>query len=283
MFYFIYKCVILHYFKKINILKTFRIYRLLAIVMVFLLLSFQDYEPELKKRITDTAFRYEFYVTTKEPEIRAGRMYYWFRAGAIHNSENGVSGQLLNDVFEKFYLNNQLAEKGEFRKGLKVGLWKTWHTNGVLESIQYWNEGRKKGTYYQYSNKGEIIEKGRYSADKKQGQWINFVSKDTIEYNNGLIKVLSETEIARQTKRKEKEAKRKLKREEKEKEKLEKGKLSEKDNDVKGSTPELGNEADEKEKSKATFPNKKNDSKPKKDNFLKRLFSKKEKSNDKGQ
>lgn len=124
-----YKCIILHYFKN-SILKTFGIYSLLGFVLVLSLLSFQEWEPNLKKRISDTSYRYEFYVTKDEPRVKSDRIYYWFKGGTIHNSENGISGELLHDVFEKFYLNNQLAEKGEFKKGLKVGLWKTWYANG---------------------------------------------------------------------------------------------------------------------------------------------------------
>lgn len=195
--------------KTVNIISN---YRFLFVILVLALLSFQ--EPNLKKRIADKEFKYEFYVTNKEPSIKSDRMYYWFKGGSIHNSENGVSGELLNEDFEKFYLSNQLAEKGEFSRGLKVGLWKTWHPNGVIESTQYWSDGRKKGMYYQYNQDGVLIEKGRYSANKKQGMWVNFISKDSIKYKNGekVIKVIDQEAIAREAKRAENQAKRKANR-----------------------------------------------------------------------
>ncbi|MCF6133360.1 toxin-antitoxin system YwqK family antitoxin [Flavobacterium wongokense] len=258
-------------------------YWFLGLVIILSFLSFQ--EPELKKRITDTDYKYEFYVTDNEPGLKSDRMYYWFKGGAIHNSENGISGQLLNNSFEKFYLNNQLAEKGRFESGLKVGLWRTWYPNGVLESTQNWGNGRKKGMYNFYSDRAVLIEKGRYSAGKKQGQWINFISKDTITYIDDKIKVLSKEELAREAKRKENKAKRKLKREEKKalkkQAKPEDEKQSGKDkNTIKGTPSKSGKEAAKQNSAKSGTSNKP-DSKPKKDNFFKRLFSKKEKSNGK--
>lgn len=122
-----YKKNIKLYHSKFTPLSTSKFSILLFGLLVFLLGSFTP--PNLKKRITDTEFRYEFYTTKKEVSAKQDRLYYWFKGGAIHSSEYGVSGELLDGEFEKFYLNNQLAEKGEFKKGLKEGLWKTWHCN----------------------------------------------------------------------------------------------------------------------------------------------------------
>lgn len=165
-----------------------RIYKLLwvaACLSVFLLFSFE--EPKLKKRITDKEFKYEFYVTDKKPDIKSGRLYFWFKGGAIHSSEVGASGELLDDAFNKFYLSNQLAEQGTFSRGLKNGNWKTWYSNGTLETFQYWHEGRRNGNYKRYSDTGALIEKGRYRANKKQGQWIDFRTNDTMNYDRGNI------------------------------------------------------------------------------------------------
>lgn len=181
MFFYFFINVYIALLLKITILRTTDIYCFLGTVIVLSLVSFQ--EPKLKKRITDKDFKYEFYVTDDSPRIKEQRIYYWFKGGAIHTSENGTSGQLLHDTFEKFYLNNQLAEKGNFESGLKVGLWRTWHQNGVLKSTQDWASGRRRGMYLHYNDKAVLIEKGRYYTGKKQGQWINFITKDTIEYN----------------------------------------------------------------------------------------------------
>lgn len=259
-------------------------------LLLFLLVSFQ--EPILKKRITDKDFRYEFYVTDKEPNIKSERMYYWFKGGAIHNSENGVAGELLNGAFEKFYLSNQLAEKGEFSRGLKVGQWRTWYPNGVLETTVYWNEGRKRGAYYHYSENAFLLERGRYSAGKKQGQWINFVSKDTIVFDRGekVVKVLSPEDLAKEAKRKENKAKKKQKREERKSEKK-RAKQTEKEQKELQKTIENSKTngkannpttTSNNKKQKSTSVTSKKNTEVKKESFFKRLFSKKKKTDGKG-
>lgn len=243
---------------------------LLFFLSLFILLTSFE-ELKLKKKITDKEFRYEFFVTEKKAETKENRMYYWFKGGEIHNSESGISGHLLNDSFEKFYLNNQLAEKGMFNKGLKVGYWKTWHPNGVIKSTQYWDTGRKNGAYHLYDQKGELIEKGYYRRNKKQGKWINYLAKDTVTYKNNEILVvkLSDEQILRNKEKKEKQTAKKEKREALEKEKKLKKQGQKQQEQQKKLNKKRQNEV------KGKNSDKEKPSKEKKENFFTRLFSKK--------
>ena len=95
--------------------------RFIKIFFVFVLLvSFTD--PYSIKRISDANFRYEFFTSTKEVKPKVAKVYFWFKGGAVHSATSGVSGQVLNGNFKKFYHSNQLAEEGNFKYGLKVGL-----------------------------------------------------------------------------------------------------------------------------------------------------------------
>lgn len=154
-------------------------------IAVFLLLSFSD--PYAIKRITDGNFRYEFYVTDKQVSPKGEKTYYWFKGGKIHSTQSGLTGSILNGPYIKMYLSNQLAEQGNFKKGLKDGLWKTWYPNGTLETTQQWHNGIKKGKYYYYSNSGELIQKGTFKKNLKQGQWIDGATNDTVRYKKGII------------------------------------------------------------------------------------------------
>lgn len=228
----------------------------------------QSQELDQKKKVTDKDFKYEFYVTKKRPVIKDKKVYYWFKGGTIHASEGGDSGELLDGVFEKFYLNNQLAEKGRFRKGLKIGVWKTWHSNGNVKTQCYWNNGRKNGSFYQYDESGVLIEKGRFTKDKRQGKWVNFQKKDTLQYwkNEVFIKKITAKDSIRHLtkKRMQKEVKQKknIKKKEKEQQKQSKAQLRKKNKEA-----------------KKQLTNKKV---KKKESFFKRLFSKKEKTHGKG-
>ncbi len=183
---------------------TISLYIILAVSSV----SFSD--PYTVKRISDVNFRYEFYTTNKNVKPRINKTYYWFKGGAIHNAQSGIAGELLHDKFVKMYNSNQLAEQGQFKKGLKIGLWRTWHPNGIVETNQNWNSGLKSGMFYKYDENGNLIEKGSYNGDKKHGKWIDFVKKDTIEYKNGDV-YIKKIKLSKEKKIELKEANKKAK------------------------------------------------------------------------
>lgn len=162
-------------------------YNFWLIINVFLL--FPSSETSLKKRISDVNFRYEFYTTDKSVYPEPEKQYYWFKGGAIHNSEFGTAGELLHKEYRKFYHSNQLAEAGKFKNGLKVGLWKAWFENGTIKSNVSWSDGQMDGAFYGYDQNGKLVEYGKYKNGKKHGRWINAISKDTLKYRNGEVVV----------------------------------------------------------------------------------------------
>lgn len=228
------------------------------------LLSFTD--PYTIKRISDQYFRYEFYTTDKDVNIKHNKDYYWFKGGLIHKAEGGVSGQLLDGEFKKYYHSNQLAEQGFFKRGLKIGLWKTWFEDGTTESTQEYSSGQKDGQFYSYSSGGKMLEKGYYVSGKKHGNWINYVTQDTVQYKKGKIFVpkpkltKEEKAAAKEQKKKEQELKKQKKEQEQENKKSGKPKTAKK-------------ETKKTEQSKESKKN--NDTE--KQGFFKRIFSKKEK------
>ena len=99
-------------------MKTYLKLYFLATTFYFLLVSFDN--PYSIKRITDKDFRYEFYTFNKKLNPESNKFYYCFKGGLIHCTESGVSGELLNGNFIKMFHNNQLAEQGSFKYGLKI-------------------------------------------------------------------------------------------------------------------------------------------------------------------
>ncbi len=174
------------------------------LIISFLFFSFSD--PYSIKRISDKDFRYEFYTISKVIKPKNNKIYYWFKGGVIHNAQSGIAGELLNDKFVKMHHSNQLAEQGFFKKGLKVGLWKTWYQSGMIETTQKWSNGIKSGSFYNYNENGELIQKGKYKNNKKNGTWIDYIKKDTIVYKNGIIFV-KKTKLPKEEKAKKKEEK----------------------------------------------------------------------------
>lgn len=166
-------------------LKTKVLPGIFYLALALILVSFSD--PYTIKRISDADFRYEFYTTDKKINPKDNKMYYWFKGGTIHNSQAGIAGQLLHDKFVKMYHSNQLAESGTLKNGLKTGIWKTWHPNGMLQTIQKWNNGFKTGIFLNYDLKGNLLEKGKFKNNLKQGTWISYATKDTLSYRRGVV------------------------------------------------------------------------------------------------
>ncbi len=143
-------------------------------------------------------------------------------------------------------------------------MWKTWFQNGTLETTQEFSNGLSSGNYQKFDRSGNVIEKGKFKKGKKHGFWINYISKDTIQFKQGEIFVpkpkltREEKAIAKEAKLKEKEALKLQKDKDKE---LKKAEKEQKKNQIKNTN--------------TSVPEKKE--KPKKENFFTRLFSKKEK------
>lgn len=163
-----------------------RVHILILISFLFLLSSFLMLEYQ-KKIIRNKDFDHHIYVLTDLKKTSKDKNYYWFKSGDIQSSFGESGGHLLHKQYLKYYPNNDLAEKGNFNKGLKVGVWKSWYKDGTLREIINYINGSKNGSYKYYDENGNLELKGYFKNDKKHNKWINIKSKDTIWYKNGLI------------------------------------------------------------------------------------------------
>lgn len=100
-----------------------------------------------KVRITDTGKTILAEIAPVSSHLKANTkvLYYWYSADAIHATQGGYSGKLLNGLYNEYYYpDKNLKEQGTFKNGLKEGIWKTWNTNGTLHSITKWKHGVEK-------------------------------------------------------------------------------------------------------------------------------------------
>lgn len=82
------------------------------------------------------------------------KTYYWYKSQVVLGTQGGSSGQLLHGLFESFYDNKQLCQKGEYTKGLKQGEWNYWRRDGTLVKTEHWSAGRQTGEQLDYTDKG---------------------------------------------------------------------------------------------------------------------------------
>lgn len=129
----------------------------------------------LKKSIKQEGKLYVFYVQDEDKKSNLNfdqdKFYFWYKAQVVKQTQGAASGQLLHGLYEVFYSNKQLAEKGRFRKGLKQGEWLYWREDGTLIRSEHWSHGKMVGTLQLFNEKGELVEEKkmkRFSFGKKE-------------------------------------------------------------------------------------------------------------------
>jgi len=152
----------------------------LSILLLFILVTPQ------KRIVNNSDFDYEFYITQDEVKYpKEGRIYYWYKSGQIHHSKSAIGGSVLHDSYTKYYKSSQLAEKGNFKLGLKDGVWRTWNEEGELQVVVAWKKGVKNGKFMQYDAEGNMTVKGQFQNHKQHGTWVDYVKKDTLYFKDG--------------------------------------------------------------------------------------------------
>ena len=100
--------------------------------------------------------------------------YYWFKSQKIITTQGGADGLLLEGLFTAFFSNKQLAQKGKFKKGLKVRSWEYWRKDGSLKMIEKWRRGNLVQKQYN-DDKGSLIR-----FEKKHGKKNKFFTSDSV-------------------------------------------------------------------------------------------------------
>lgn len=143
---------------------------LLFLSTLFLMQIALSQELKELRHIRDSQFKCDFYISFSDKEVKYEDTlhYHWFKAQQIHVTQGNSSGRVLNGEFTKFYLSGQMAEQGEFKKGLKDGVWKTWFESGNLKSIYNYKEGIIKGDYMLFNEAGDVRESGKIKKGEKE-------------------------------------------------------------------------------------------------------------------
>jgi antitoxin component YwqK of YwqJK toxin-antitoxin module len=98
-----------------------------------------------------------------------GCTYYWYALNSIQQTESGFDGKLLHGEYKAFYLSNALKEWGQFRYGVKVGVWKNWYANGKVADECAYRNGRRHGTFRGYDEEGRLVLEAHYRHGRLHG------------------------------------------------------------------------------------------------------------------
>ncbi len=142
-------------------------------------------------RIDSADRSYIFMITDNSRIISHTKYYYWFKSGRIHTTQGSYYGRLLHGTYKVTDTERHLLEEGKFRKGLKTGLWRTWHENGTLKSScrrRFWLFGSDYNIR-EYDHKGNLIKKGYENSKRFTGyqvEWHND-SAVVVRYKKGIL------------------------------------------------------------------------------------------------
>lgn len=106
-----------------------------------------------KVRITlsDKTIAAELTANARDFTPKTDKTYYWYGSNAIHATQAGYSGRLLNGQYTEYYLNKNLKVQGNFKEGLKTGVWKKWDQDGRLTETAEWRKGLLDGDATTYA------------------------------------------------------------------------------------------------------------------------------------
>jgi hypothetical protein len=145
-------------------MKTFVVISIL--LFAFPLLNAQQRESKYHNRsiITqsgDTVIQANILTGDLQLKLDPKKRYFWYTKGQIHSNYGGVGGKLFHGTYQA-YLNNTLVVSGQFKEGLKSGLWNSWYLTGNLREISNWSDGCLDGKYYYYSENRILEKRGTY-------------------------------------------------------------------------------------------------------------------------
>ena len=73
------------------------------------------------------------------------------------------------------YNNGHTSSEGKYDKGIKVGEWKKYFPDGVLEfQINYNDEGIKHGDWKSFHKNGKLKKEGIYKNGGEEGKWVEY-------------------------------------------------------------------------------------------------------------
>lgn len=110
------------------------------------------------------------------------RDYYSFKNFKIHKKQGFVYKNILNGIYECSISSFGIVEKGSFTYGLKNGVWKRWHNNGKLSSIEQWEDGLLNGAFSEFDQNSIHVKSGEYLDGNLHGKVLRGKNKDIIRF-----------------------------------------------------------------------------------------------------
>ena len=94
------------------------------------------------------------------------------------NSQTPFSGvsveYYLDTILKNEFEDRVLLQRTIFKKGIKNGLYESFHLNGQLKVKENFKDGKEDGLSETYDENGQLSQKGNYKDGKRDGLWESY-------------------------------------------------------------------------------------------------------------
>lgn len=120
---------------------------------------------------------------------------------------NNVSGRdVLKNIIPVKPIGSFLESEGHYSSGKKSGIWTEYDSEGRVKTIETYVDDVLNGDYAQYDINNNVIVRGEYINNLREGRWVVFGgSQDDIYKNGKVIKVIKNKEVLAEREKKQKE------------------------------------------------------------------------------
>lgn len=144
-------------------------YFFLFIIPIFLFVSCSIFKKQENMMFSETQVCGDTIVNYHTSPIRAKvksdtLYYFWAKSGKVQSTQGGYYGRLLNGDYN-ITVSNKLTISGQFKNGLKHGVWKEWENNRIISSFS-WRKGLLHGKFSTYDDNGKPENSGKYRKGK---------------------------------------------------------------------------------------------------------------------
>ena len=115
---------------------------------------------------------------------------------SISNKITGFAGNIQLSKIQDNYIFNKPIEINEkmttnYKNDKEDGLYEQFYENGQLKEKGSYNNGSREGQWFKYHHKGHLIEKGYYKNGKLEGEFLIFNREGRLIkkliYENGIL------------------------------------------------------------------------------------------------
>lgn len=129
-----------------------------------------------------------YYKGQFENDVPQGEFWFWYDTGEAMSKVIHLDGAKRMDVIN-YYKNGYPMSKGEYVEGqldgqvekLKTGEWKFYNEDGILKTVENYENGLRNGKSISYFASGKVLLEYTFENDLREGPWVEY-------FENGKIK-----------------------------------------------------------------------------------------------